>query len=121
MGLLWGVLALGYSCFFLAMIIVALVFLTDQISPHQDAIPNFNKTMYNFLYVGLWIIVAVTSLEVIAGVLSIGYLIHKANESPNERVLLEPDDEIEMTGRSPGTRRKLANKARARRVRARSE
>jgi hypothetical protein len=45
-------LNVSYLLFLLSMIIVGLVFLTDNINDHKALIPNFNNTMYNFLYVG---------------------------------------------------------------------
>lgn len=67
-----------YLLFLFAMIIVGLVFLTDNISDNKAVIPNFNNTMYEFLYVGLWIIVGVTAIQFLLAFFSLGYLLNQS-------------------------------------------
>lgn len=113
-----------YLLFLLSMVIVGLVFLTDQISENKALLPNFNNTMYNFLYVGLWIIVGVTAIEVLVGIFAIGYVVNTMVSIPEGDyvVMQRPeqlnwDDKPVVAARKRG--RKLARKAERRRAASR--
>lgn len=122
-------LYLCYLLFLLSMVIVGLVFLTDQISENKALLPNFNNTMYNFLYVGLWIIVGVTAIELLVGMFAAGYAINSmvSLEQAGDYVVV-PRNEAEKWNwinsgselRQPrGRGRKLARKAERRRAASR--
>lgn len=101
---------LTYSLFQLALVIVGLVFLTDQISPHKEQLPNFNLTMYNFLYIGLWIEVAVTGVQCLLGLGTLMYLSHVVAEWPDPEAITPHHEARVITG-SGTRRRKLARQA----------
>ena len=79
-----------YVFFLLSMVIVGLVFLMTNISDNRDAIPNFNTTMYNFLFVGLWIIVALASLDVLFTLGGIGYMVTHMAVLPTHQLAVCP-------------------------------
>lgn len=105
--LLW----LLYLFFLLAMVIVGLVFLSTNISDNRDAIPNFNATMYNFLFVGLWIIVGVAGLDFVLTLVGIGYLVNTMAVLPDERRLLLEEWKPSAPVRKPNRGRRLAQRA----------
>lgn len=120
----WELLRAGYGLFVLSIVIVSLVFLTDQISDNKALLPNFNNTMYNFLYVGLWIVVAVTSLELLSGIFALGYMVNTMVTVPDDggeyMVIRKTEKALPLTappGR--GRRRKLALQAERQRSRSR--
>ena len=58
-----------YSFFLIALVIVNLIFLVNHIDGNKDLIPGFNNTMYEFVFVGLWIVVGVTGAELVFSLL----------------------------------------------------
>ena len=114
-----------YLLFLQSMVIVGLVFLTDQISDNKALLPNFNNAMYNFLYVGLWIIVGVTAIEVLVGIFAIGYVVNTMVSIPEgDYVVMQRTEQLDWDDkpvvaavRKRG--RKLARKAERRRAASR--
>jgi len=111
-----------YLLFLLSMVIVGLVFLTDQIGENKALIPNFNNTMYNFLYVGLWVVVAVTAVEFLVGIFSVGYLVNAMVAIPEDEeyvVLKKSSPQLQVKEPKRGRTRKLARQAERRRAASR--
>ena len=54
-----------YSFFLIALVVVNLIFLMNHIQDNKDLIPGFNNTMYEFVFVGLWIVVGVSGAELV--------------------------------------------------------
>ncbi len=107
-----------YLFFLLSLVIVGLVFLTDNIADNKTLIPRFNNTMYQFLYVGLWIVVGVTSVEFLLSIIAVGYSINRIS---NEDVILLKGDHnrVETFFPSRTSRRSLAASSQKRRSRSR--
>ncbi len=79
--IVWNSLYILYYMFFLSVIIVSLVFLQDEVKGHGHLLPNYNSQVFNFVYVGLWIIVGVEAFRFLVGVFAVGYLKFRENVS----------------------------------------
>ena len=107
-----ALLGVLYLFFLLAMVIVGLVFLTDNIADNKALIPGFNNTMYQFLYVGLWIVVAVTAVQFLVAIFAVGVIINRMPPpiiTSGEIELYEP--RFVKTKVSAQSRRALAKRA----------
>ena len=56
--LLWG-------AFSLSLLIVTLIFLTNYVYGNEVLIPNFNNTMFQFVFIGHWIMIGVAGLALL--------------------------------------------------------
>lgn len=104
-GLGGQLLYVSYLLFLLSMVIVGLVFLTDNISDNKAVIPGFNNTMYNFLYVGLWIIVAVTAIQFLIAFFALGYILNRS-VSVSYITVKDTEDAVEDLSSTKKSRRK---------------
>lgn len=61
-----------WSLFSLSLLIVTMIFLQDTIHDHESEIPHLNKTLFSFVYVGHWIMIAAYSLSLLYTIFILG-------------------------------------------------
>jgi hypothetical protein len=75
--MIFELLLTGFS---LSLLIVTLIFLEQNVHGHEDLIPNFDKSMFQFVYIGHWIVAGLTGLSFVVAMVFGGYAFANGRE-----------------------------------------
>jgi hypothetical protein len=67
--------------FSLSLLIVTLIFLHTNVEGHEDKIPGFNHTMFEFVWVGHWIVLGLVGLSILVVIFGAGLLFWAENRN----------------------------------------
>ena len=71
----WVILNLAATGFSLALLIVTLIFLEQNVHGNEALIPDFNNTMFQFVYIGHWIVAGLTALGIVMALIAGGWFV----------------------------------------------